>query len=323
MLDLWIINSQIQTLAHDRSLLMAKSVLHLHRDPILTLLPWVMAMAAFIFGLSLVAFITGAQHSLTRDSLAQDEAVVVVPWQVDKLSQKERINRVVELIIETPGLSDVHIMTEDEQQALLEPWLGTALPHDDENPLQMAVPTLIKLRVQVAKTNPSETLPQLDKFRQQLTTIIEDAELVLNQQGRDQARRLALTYLSALALILALTFICMLMIIIFAVRLMLRSQASTIQTLRQLGATRRFIRTQFLSVSRRISLAGSFLAAIFMLLLAGVLWLSIPPDTIARMWFDQSLLAFPVSIICVGVLAFALAWLGTWWGLLQNLSKAD
>jgi len=292
-----------------------KPLLNLHRDPVLTLLPWIMALGALVFGLSIIASITALKNSSWGADLAQDEAVVVVPWQVDKLSQKERINRVVELIIETPGLADAQIMTEEEQQSLLKPWLGDAVIPNSSDALQVTIPTLVKLKV-------SDT-PRLDKFRVQLAQVVSDARLVLNQQGRDQSRRLTNTVLGLLGLVLALSLGSMMLVIVFATKVLLRSQAETIQTLRQLGATSVFVRKQLQYVALRIGLAGGFIAAILIVLIGLVMWFAIPSDTLARLWFDQSLIAFPVAIIAVGVFAVAAAWLGTRYRFLQSIENSE
>ena len=294
---------------------MAKSVLNLHRDPIITLLPWIMAMAAVVFSFSVIGCIAALQNSSWGNDLARDEAVVVVPWQADKLSQKERINRVVELIIETPGLSDASIMTETEQQTLLKPWLGDELNSRSTEPLALTIPTLVKLKVAANS--------QLETFQLQLSKVVSDAQLVMNQQGRDQARRLNATVLSLLALVLILSLVGMLLVIVFAVKILLRSQADTIETLQQLGATRGFIHKQFQSISLRIGLSGGVLAGIFVLVIGLILWLALPEGTLARFWFENSLVAFPISILGTCLVASGIAFAGTKYSLLQTLKNLE
>src|SRR5207253_7412265 len=86
--------------------------------------------------------------------------------QVPAETSKARLETVLALLRQTPGITDMHLLEPAETARLLEPWLGPGVPIDE-----LPAPRLIDLR------SDSGGGPDLSRLRSQLTTVVPEARL--------------------------------------------------------------------------------------------------------------------------------------------------
>ncbi len=115
----------------------ARRALPLGTDQSGRLLPWIVALLVYVAGLGAVGLIV-----LDDTLLAfEHDLATTMTLQVPAEASKARIETVLALLRQTPGIVSVHLLEPAETARLLEPWLGPVPP--DELP----VPRLIDLRV--------------------------------------------------------------------------------------------------------------------------------------------------------------------------------
>jgi cell division transport system permease protein len=101
------------------------------------LLPWVVALLAYVAGLGAAGLI------VLDDTLraSEHDLATTMTLQVPAEASKARLDTVLAMLRQTPGIVSVHLLEPAETARLLEPWLGPV--QLDELP----VPRLIDLRV--------------------------------------------------------------------------------------------------------------------------------------------------------------------------------
>ena len=115
----------------------ARRALPLGTDPSGRLLPWIFALLVYVAGLGAVGLIV-----LDDTLLAfEHDLATTMTLQVPAEASKARIETVLALLRQTPGIVSVHLLEPAETARLLEPWLGP-VPLDE-----LPVPRLIDLRV--------------------------------------------------------------------------------------------------------------------------------------------------------------------------------
>src|SRR6266545_7988600 len=87
-------------------------------------LPWLLALLVYLAGLGAVGLI------VIDDTLraAGQELATTLTLQVPAETSKARLETVLALIRQTPGVGSVHLLEPAETARLLEPWLGPAVP---------------------------------------------------------------------------------------------------------------------------------------------------------------------------------------------------
>ena len=142
------------------------------------LLPWVVALLVYAAGLCGVGLI------VLNDALRASEHTLgaTLTLQVPAETSDARLETVLALLRQTPGIASVHLLEPAETARLLEPWLGS-VPLDE-----LPVPRLIDLRA-----DPNAE-PDLAMLRQHLASVVPDSRLddhrLWPQEMRAAARRI-------------------------------------------------------------------------------------------------------------------------------------
>jgi cell division transport system permease protein len=186
--------------------------------------------------------------------------------------QEAQVTRVLEILAQTPGIAAARALTQTETQALLEPWLGPALPLD-----QLSLPTLIEvtedadgydgesLRLRLQAETPGATLDDHTRWRRPLVAAADRVRLV-GWLG---------IFLIAGALVAMM---------VLAASASLAANARVIEVLRLLGAKDSFVVRAF---TRRFTLRALIGAAIGTL--AGVMAVFVIPKPDATLNFFADL----------------------------------
>ncbi|WP_298435111.1 ABC transporter permease [uncultured Jannaschia sp.] len=135
-------------------------------------------LAVFALALSLA---TGRLAQSWGETLAQ-AATVRVSAPADQADAQ--VDAVMAILVTTPGVASARVLTEDEQAALLEPWLGPDLPLD-----RLPLPRLVELvgtdaldreglRLRLAAEVPGAALDDHTRWRRPLVTAAERLRLL-------------------------------------------------------------------------------------------------------------------------------------------------
>lgn len=208
----------------------------------------ILAILAFLACLSLLSFKTGhVAASQWRADLKQTATLQIKPGEG---FNNDKVLRAEEILLASPNISSVKILSQDASKDLLKPWLGeVALPDD------LPLPILMHIQVRTGKTINTNAL------RDKLIQAGIDADIDDHTQWakalNTKVRAFQLLALLAFALItLAILAAC-----IFAVRAGILGQKKLMDILHQIGAdpryTARIFSTKFSLTSFKAGLFGS------------------------------------------------------------------
>ena len=210
---------------------------------------FVAAVMAFLAVITLaVSLTTNRVASLWAEELAQS-ATLRLP--ADPATADALLLSALDVLETTPGISSVRALSQDEQQALLEPWFGPDLPLD-----ALPMPQLIEI---VADGDGYD----VDGLRARLTAQVPGAILDDHTAWRapllDAASRVRLIGWSVILLIGA-TVAAMIML---AAQASLAANVQVIRVLRLVGAKDVYIARAFVRRFTLRALAGAIAGAIF------------------------------------------------------------
>lgn len=221
---------------------------------------WVTAAMSFLAVLTLAAGLTAVKLAAEwRADLAGVATVRVSPGDGDV---EARVAAVVEVLRTTPGIARVRVLRDDEQTALLEPWLGDAASIAD-----LPAPRLIDVRLDGAG-------PDATALQNRLNLTVQGAVYDDHAAWREPLARAAqaLTRLAfgATALVL-LTAGAM---VAYAARATLAANGHVIEVVRLIGGEDRFIAAGIVRrLARRAAIggvAGAWIACVVLALLPAV-----------------------------------------------------
>jgi cell division transport system permease protein len=209
-----------------------------------------------------VAALGGVGVILLADTLrAYEQALdASLTLEVPAGASDARLETVLALLRQTPGLGSVHLLEPAETARLLEPWLGPGVPLD-----QLPAPRLIDLR-----RDPKGTI-DVAKLRQQLALVVPDARL---DDPLPSARKLRSAGHRIEAVLAAGVAVALLLVAgsaAFAVRTALLADRSVGGLLHVLGAADGDIARGFALRSLRLGLLGGAIGALAALLTIVVL----------------------------------------------------
>lgn len=221
--------------------------LPLGRDVAARYLAWVLGLMAYIAGLGGVGLVS------LNDTLQGWERSVAgtMTLQVPAETSKARLETVLALLRQTPGIASAHLLEPKELAGLLEPWLGPTVPLDE-----LPVPRLIDLRI-----DPNGG-PDLATLRRQLASVVPEARLDDYSSWigdlRGAARRIATVLIATIVAAFALIAV----LAVYATGIGLTVGRATIELVHLLGAPDRDIAGPFEFRALRLGLIGGALGAV-------------------------------------------------------------
>jgi cell division transport system permease protein len=215
------------------------------------LLPWVVALLVYVAGLCGVGLIV-----LDDTVRASEHALATtLTLQVPADASNARLETVLALLRQTPGIVSVRLLEPAETARLLEPWLGPSVPLDE-----LPVPRLIDLRIE------PERGPDVAALRQQLASVVPDARLDDRLPWPKGVRSAAQRIEGVLAASVAVALLLVAASAVFAVRTALMADRSVAELLHVLGAADSDIARGFAIRSLRLGLLGGVIGAVAALL---------------------------------------------------------
>ena len=225
--------------------LVARRSLPLGTDQSARLLPWIVALLVYVAGLCGVGLI------VLDDTLRASEHALAatLTLQVPAEASNARLETVLALLRQTPGILSVHLLESAETARLLEPWLGPV-------PLgELPVPRLIDLRIDL------NSATDLAALRRQLASVVPDSRLDDHRrwpQGMHAAaRRIEGILLGGITIALLLIAGAA----VFAARAALVVHRSVVELTHTLGAADADIAGAFAVRSLRLGLLGGVIGA--------------------------------------------------------------
>jgi cell division transport system permease protein len=274
----------------------ARRRLPLGRDGSLLLLPWVVAFAVYVASLSGVGLtVVGDVLRGVEQSLAARVTV-----QVPADTSNARLQTVLALLRQAPGVASAEPLTPAETARLLEPWLGSPLSIDE-----LPVPRLIDLRL-----DPKATV-DIAAMRRQLASVVADARVDDHHAWVGGVHAAMRPIWAVLAMLIAAAMVSVVVSAMFAARTALSARQPTIELFHLLGADDSDIawplglRALQLGLVGGAAGAGAALLTVFLLRPAvGLVQLSVP--TAAFGFADWRLWALAIgAALIAGLVALA------------------
>lgn len=225
--------------------------------------------------------------------VGREVTIQIRPIEGEVMESNLRI--AVELAEQTAGVSRAYALSETEGEALLEPWLG------DIDLGDLSVPRLVVVQL----SDPAQA--DFATLSSHLADAVPGASLDTHSLWRQQINAMAGTVVVSGLLILALILVATALAIVFATRGTMASNREIVDVLHFIGASNRFIASEFqgrfLSIGLKGGGAGGIAAVVFFLI-AGFITGSVLPDPSATqltILFDRFLPGFIGFLGLVGV----------------------
>lgn len=289
-------------------MLLGRSDLPLNRDASSRILPWLVALMVYLAALALVsALVLHRAIGHWQEGLSGSLTIQVPAGSQGNTGPDKRLDKIVDILIKTPGVRRAEVLEPAEIDRLLEPWLGAGAAAPD-----LPVPTLISVTL-----DPAVKL-DLDGLSRRLAQAVPDAIVDTHESWLDTVRDLARSLQLVAAVIVFLVGGCAIAIVIFATRMGLSVHGHVIQLLHLIGAQDSYVAAQFqshaLAFALRGGVIGLVLAAITVILvgrtLAGADLVLLPEFALQPI--DWSILALlPVVIALIAMLTARLTVLRT------------
>ena len=225
--------------------------LPLWRHEAAPVLPWIFALMVYLAGLGAAGLIVlGDALDTAAEGLARSVTV-----QVPAAASDARMQTIVALQRQTPGIASVRPLEPAETARLLEPWLGSEAKLDI-----LPVPRLADVRLT------GDGKLDMPALRRQLEGVVPGAQLEDHRQELARLRAAAhpLEWLLALAIVVALASSAI--ATVFAVRIGLVVKSSVVELLHLLGADDAEIAGRFAFRWLRLGAVGGAIGAASVLL---------------------------------------------------------
>jgi cell division transport system permease protein len=273
-------------------------------------LPWTIGGLLYLAVVAL-AVAAIADEALHGAGMRIKMVTVTLPAFDDTGVGKQEIAEAMNILREAPGVISAVPVPVAEVAALIEPWMGD-LEADRDLPLPKLIDVTLDPRIQI----------DLTALEQQLAQVVEGATLGAEVSARDRVERIAV-FLRVWGVGGGITaLLAMLALVALITQASLRMTADSVELLRCMGASDRYLARQFESHALLSSVQGGLVGLVLALLtVLGIVYSSdrmqlaeavesqLPP-------MDWLLLA------CVPVIAalpiMAVARLTALWGLLRN-----
>ncbi len=215
------------------------------------------------------------------------------------------VRSAVNIARSTTGIAEVRPFTKEESEKLVEPWLGSGLALGD-----LPIPRLIVVKLA------SGTKPDLATLRKALTAQVPSASLDDHRGWIDRMRTMAETAVAVGIAVLALVIIVTVLSVTFATRGAMATNSAIIEVLHYVGATNRFISSQFqrhflLLGLKGGAIGGGLAIALFGIIAAINVWFSGTPggDETAALFgtFTVSIAGYIVVLALIVLMAVVTA----------------
>jgi cell division transport system permease protein len=228
-------------------MLFRRTDLPLGRDPSGRFLPWLIALMVYLAALALVCAMAMAKMVERWDSGLSGSITVQVPPPETSApgAQDAVIVKVVELLLETEGVSSAEVLEADEVATLLEPWLGAGAAYGE-----LPLPTLISVGVDPA------AVPDYRDLARRLTRAAPGALLDDHQSWLGQLLDLARTIELLAALVVFLVGASAVAMVVFATRMGLAIHGRVIELLHLIGALDSYVAREFETHALKLALRG-------------------------------------------------------------------
>lgn len=227
----------------------------------------VIAIMSFLAALT-VAAVTMIS-SATRDWQSDiGRGATIQIRQIDGIDIEAQLAKAIEIARASPGIGEATALSIAESSALLEPWLGLDLAFDD-----LPIPRLIELTI----TNPSDVdfIGLSSRLQAEVKGAILDNHRFWVERLRSMAETAILIGFTILFLVLAATVLT----VIFATRSAMAGNQETIAVLHFVGASNRFIASEFQRKFFTLGLKGSLAGGLFAILTFVIFQLLLSNDT--------------------------------------------
>lgn len=236
-----------------RLLRRAPSDLPLDQDPSGRFLPWLVAVMVFLLSLTIAGlFILEAVTSRWDENIAGSLTIQLAPVTNAEMTEQERaasdaqrLDRLMRLLAETPGIETAEALSDATLSAMLEPWIGRSDLISD-----LPVPRIIELTL-------SRSVPvNLDQLEETLIrelpgTHLDDYRLWLERLD-DLADYVEAVGIGLVLLVTAATVIA----VVFVTRSGLELHRDIIELLHLMGAKDSYIARQFARHAMSLGLKG-------------------------------------------------------------------
>lgn len=229
-----------------------RSDLPLDRDESGRFLPWIVGFMVYLAAMALAgSMVLAGGLSAWRGDLTGSMTVQLAPPPDGRgETRAARIDRVLELLIATPGIAGAEVLSQQELSALLEPWLGAAALGE-----ALPMPDLIAVTL-----HPGAPLDKA-ALRQRLAEAVPGAELDDHQTWLADLVALARTAQLLAGAVLILVGAAAAATVVFATRTGLEIHRRVIEVVHLIGAPDSYIARQFQIHALRLGLLGGLAGA--------------------------------------------------------------
>jgi len=220
--------------------------LPLERDPSARLIPWIIAVMAYLAGMALVgALLAQAASARWSQGLTGSLTVQILPGMEPDPSEFEaRTAMAITLLRGTPGIASAEQLDAQRVAALLRPWIGA------EGLQDLPLPAMIDVRlVPGASVDFKALATRLDQA-------VPGAILDDHQQWLNRAIGLARSAVLMAAVIMAMVAAAAALVTVFGTRTALAVHRSVIEVLHLIGAQDVYVARQFQAHALRLGLKG-------------------------------------------------------------------
>lgn len=222
----------------------------LARDDTSRFLPSIIGLMIYLTVLTLIGSLM-LYHTVALSQTAQIQSFSVqLPSQTEL--PKETIDKVIELMKTTQGVTDITVVSAPQVKKLVEPWLGKSNFIDS-----LTLPVIIQGKL---ADNTSEKLPLLYK---NISALVPGVEIDNHKEWLQQYSAFVTTLSWVLLSISCLIIAASATIITFASKTSLKIHRSTVDLLHRLGALDSYIARQFQNHAFMLSFKGSFIGSGF------------------------------------------------------------
>jgi cell division transport system permease protein len=220
------------------------------------LAPWLVALMVYVASLAGTGLILVDETLRASENLLSGRLTVQVPAG----ASAARMETILAVLRQTPGIGSVHLLTPSETGRLLEPWLGSPVPLEE-----LPVPRLIDVGL-----DPAAAI-DMAKLRTQLASIVPEIRLDDYSPVTGGLRARARPVQALLGAAIAGALLLVAVLAVFATDAAVAARRSDIELLHLIGADDRQIAWPYAGRSLIYGLIGGGIAAAAILATVAVL----------------------------------------------------